>query len=79
MNYQPIAGHPLPYKYIDTMGSSLAKNRQNANLIINASAHRKNTVQFITRNPNCGEYDQCHPPAICPQCTGNRNPNNNPL
>lgn len=79
MNYQPIAGHPLPYKYIDTMGSSLAKNRQKANLIINASAHRKNTVHFITRNANCGEYDQCHPPAICPQCTGNRNPNNNPL
>ena len=79
MNYQPIAGHPLPYKYIDTMGSSLAKNMQNANLILNASSHRKNTVHFITRNPNCGEYDQCHPPPICPQCTGNRNPNNNPL
>jgi len=77
MNYQPIAGHPLPYKYIDTMGSSLAKKRQNANLIINASAHRKNTVHFITRNPNCGEYDQCNPPPKCPQCTGNPNPNNN--
>lgn len=79
MNYQPIAGHPLPYKYIDTMGSSLAKNRQNANLIINASAHRKNTVNFISRNPICGEYDQCKPSPKCPQCTGNRNPNNNPL
>jgi hypothetical protein len=82
INYQPIAGQPLPYKYIATMGSLLAKKRQNANIIQNATAHRKNTVVFISRGDQCGVVEPCplfKAPAKCPQCTGNRNPNNNPL
>jgi len=82
INYQPIAGQPLPYKYIATMGSLLAKKRQNANIIQNATAHRKNTVVFISRGDQCGVVEPCplfKAPAKCPQCTGNRNPNNNPI
>ena len=82
INYQPIAGQPLPYKYIATMGSLLAKKRQNSNIIQNATAHRKNTVVFISRGDQCGVVEPCplfKAPAKCPQCTGNRNPNNNPI
>jgi hypothetical protein len=82
INYQPIAGQPLPYKYIATMGSLLAKKRQNSNIIQNATAHRKNTVVFISRGDQCGVIEPCplfKAPAKCPQCTGNRNPNNNPI
>ena len=64
------------------MGSLLAKKRQNANIIVNATAHRKNTVVFISRGDQCGVVEPCplfKAPAKCPQCTGNRNPNNNPI
>ena len=79
INYQPIAGQPLPYKYIQTMGSLLAKKRQRSAMIQNATAHRKNTVVFLSRGKECTILNKCKPPPICPQCTGNRNPNNNPI
>lgn len=82
INYQPEAGKPLSIKYIAPMGSLLTKKRQNANIIQNATAHRKNTVMFISRGDQCGVVEPCalfKAPAKCPQCTGNRNPNNNPI
>ena len=79
LNYQPVAGIPLKNKYIQEMGSSLSKKIQMANLINNASAHRKNTVKFITRSSHCGQYINCEAPPKCSLSTGNRNPNYNPL
>jgi len=79
MNYQPTAGIPLRYKYIQTMGSLLTKKRENSGIIRNATAHRKNTLVFLSRGKQCGLRSNCLAPAKCQQCTGNRNPNNNPI
>ena len=61
----PVAGEPLQYKYMQTMGSLLSKKRQNSLIVQYASAARKNTVVSA--------------PKKCVECTGNKNPNNNPI
>jgi hypothetical protein len=73
MNYQPVVGKPLPNKYIQTMGSLLSKKRQNSLTIKNAIASRKNTVVFLSPGTHCSA------PKKCIECTGNKNPNNNPI
>ena len=75
MNLQPIAGQVLPYAYMNTMGSALAKKNINANIIINATANRKNTVTPISRSVNCYTPNKCGVSSICSLCTGNKNPN----
>lgn len=75
INTQPEAGKPLPYKYMDEMGSLLAKNRLRSNMIQNATAARKNTLVFISRPTNCSEPKNCGVAPICKLSTGNKNPN----
>lgn len=75
MNLQPIVGTVLPYAYMNTMGSSLAKKRINANIIINATSHRKNTVTYMYRPNNCSNPSKCGISPICELSTGNKNPN----
>jgi len=75
MNLQPIVGKPLPYKYMNEMGSLLTKNRIRSNLIQNATYARKNTVVFISRPTNCSDSSKCGISPICNLNTGNKNPN----
>ena len=77
MNQQPIAGQVLPYAYMNEMGSSLTKNRVESNILQNATAHRKNTVVFLSRptGKNCGKINPCGNKGLCKLCTGNKNPN----
>lgn len=75
MNLQPTVGKVLPYAYMNTMGSALAKKRINSNIIINATASRKNTVTYINRPNNCSTPSKCGVSSICGLSTGNKNPN----
>lgn len=69
----PVAGEPLQYKYMQTMGSLLTKKRQNSLVIQNSTASRKNTVVFLSPGTHCSA------PKKCLECRGNKNPNNNPI
>ena len=75
MFMQPIAGKPLPYKYMNEMGSLLTKNRLRSNMIQNATYSRKNTVVFLSRPINCSQNQKCGIKPICELNTGNKNPN----
>ena len=79
MNLQPVSGYISDNKYIQEMGSLLSKQRITASRIQTASIQRKNTVVFLSRGQKCGVLNNCRAPARCPQCTRNRNPNNNPI
>jgi hypothetical protein len=75
MNQQPIAGIPLRYKYMDTMGSALSNNRIQSNMLQNAIFARRTKVVTISRTNNCGEYNNCGNRPLCKLNTGNINPN----